>query len=292
MTVAVANGVQYRRPVGVSDCIRTERLMVTPEYAGSLLAKNTKNRTVIKLHLRKIEEALRRGEWVFNGEPVIVSASGRVLDGQHRLMACLNTGIAFDTNVVFGVDESVFDTIDQGSSRTIGNVLDVDGEENYNHIAAALKNFWGFCRTGQIYDGGGWSSSFTARTARELLSAHAGIRDSVRMCLKCEHYKSKSLLAALHYIFKFSNPQFASELIEVVESGGGDKDRPFHVLREHIIYGRMNRIAMGNRSLAAKTIRAFNAEVTGEWVKRLQYKQDGQFPLVVGLDYDSLKALV
>lgn len=290
MTIAMANGVQTRR--AISSSVRTERMTVTPDYAGSLLAKNTKNRTVIKCHLRKLEEALRRGEWVFNGEPVIVASSGRVLDGQHRLMACMNTGIAIDTNVVFGVDESVFDTIDQGTSRTIGNVLDVDGEENYNTIAAALKNLWGFCKTGQIYDGGGWVGSFTAHTARALLSAHPEIRDSVKLCLKCEHYKSKALLAALHYIFTFSNRQAAAELIDVIEAGGGDKDRPFHVLREHVIYNRMNRVPMGNRSLAAKTIRAFNAEVTGEWVKRLQFKHDGQFPLVVGLDYEVLAELV
>lgn len=290
MSIAMANGVQPRRAIGTT--VRTERMTVTPDYAGAVLSKNTKNRTVIKSHLRTLEEALRRGEWVFNGEPVIIASSGRVLDGQHRLMACVNTGIAIDTNVVFGVDESVFDTIDQGASRTIGNVLDVDGEENYNTIAAALKNFWGFCKTGQIYDGGGWSCGFTAHTARGLLSAHPEIRDSVKLCLKCEHYKSKSLLAALHYIFTFSNRQSAAELIEVIEAGGGDKDRPFHVLREHVIYQRMNRVRMGNRSLAAKTIRAFNAEVTGEWVKRLQFKHDGQFPLVAGLDYDGLASLV
>lgn len=292
MATAITNGALPRRALNVASGVRTERLTITPDYAGTLLSKNTKNRTVIKCHLRKLEEVLRRGEWVFNGEPIIVASSGRVLDGQHRLMACVNTGISIDAIVVFGIDESVFDTIDQGATRTIGNVLDVDGEENYNTIAATLKNFWGFCKTGQIYDGGGWVGGFTAHTARVLLSSHPGIRDSVKLCLRCEHYKSKSLLAALHYIFTFSNQQAAAELIEVLEAGGGDKDRPFHVLREHVIYSRMNRVPMGNRSLAAKTIRAFNAEVTGEWVKRLQFKHDGQFPLIVGFDYDGLSSLI
>jgi hypothetical protein len=272
--------------------VRTERVVVSPAYAGSLLAKNTKNRTVIKTHLKRLEECLRRGEWVFNGEPVIIAVTGRILDGQHRLLACQNTGVPIDTNIVFGVSESVFDTIDQGSSRTIGNVLDIDGEENYNTIAASAKAFWGFCKTGQIYDGGGWTNGFTATAARQLLVAHPAIRESVKLCLKCEHYKSKSLLASLHYIFRFANSQFAAEMIDVLESGGGDKDRPFHVLREHIIYCRMNRIPMGNRSLAAKTIRAFNAEVSGEWVKRLQFKADGNFPLVVGLNYETLASMV
>lgn len=290
MATAVANGV-YRGRVD-SSVVRTERMVITPAYAGTLLAKNTKNRTVIKTHLKRLEECLVRGEWVFNGEPVIVACNGRILDGQHRLLACHNTGIPIDTNIVFGVDESVFDTIDQGSSRTIGNVLDIDGEEHYNSIAAAAKSFWGFCKTGQIQDGGGWTNGFTATAARKLLVSHPAIRESVKLCLKCEHYRSKSLLASLHYVFTFANPQFAAEMIDVLEAGGGDKDRPFHVLREHIIYCRMNRVPMRNRSLAAKTIRAFNAEVSGEWVKRLQFKSDGNFPQIVGLDYVSLASLV
>lgn len=291
MTVAISNGVHRNMSVGTTG-VRTNRVLITPDYAGSLLSKNSKNRTVIKTHLRKIEEAIKRGEWVFNGEPIIISSSGRVLDGQHRLMACVNTGVPIDSNIVFGVDDSVFDTIDQGASRTIANVLDVDGEENYSSLAAAAKNFFGFCKTGQFYDGGNWTGTFTAHKAREVLSSHPSIRDSVKLCLKCDHYKSKSLLASLHYIFASTNAQLAAEMVEVLHAGGGDSDRPFHVLREHVIYNRMNRVHMGNRSLAAKTIRAFNAEVTGEWVKRLQFKADGQFPRIIGLDYESLSSLI
>jgi hypothetical protein len=290
MDAAVFNGAC--RAAASGPVVRTDRMIITPAYAESLLAKNTKNRTRIRAHLRRIEECLARGEWVFNGEPIIVSSTGRVLDGQHRLMACVNTGISIDTNVVFGVDESVFDTIDQGSSRTIGNVLDIDGEENYNMVAASAKLFWTFCKSGQVYDNGNAHFSFTATAARKLLHDHPGIRDSVLLCKKCEHFNSKSLIAAMHYVFTMVNATFAAELVEVVDLGGGDKDRPFHVLREHLIYSRVNRVSMRNRSIAAKTIRAFNAEVTGEWVKRLTFKQDGHFPKVIGLDYEALAKLV
>jgi hypothetical protein len=291
MGMAVLNGV-HSRPKFAANEARTERVKVTPEMAGGLLALNTKNRTIIKAHLRMLEECLQRGDWVFNGEPIIVASSGRILDGQHRLLACVNTGVSIDTNIVYGVDESVFATIDQGKSRTVGNVLDIAGEENYNAVAAALKVFWVFAKTGQVYDGGRPACEFTSTIAQHVLLMNEPIRDSVKAGLRCEHYKSKSLLSALHYIFTFSNHHVADELVEVMEHGGGEKDRPFHVLREHVIYCRLNRVPLGNRSLAAKTIRAFNAEVTGEWVKRLQFKPDGQFPAVVGLDYKRIGSRV
>ena len=291
MGMNTLNGVHLRAKITANEA-RTERVKVTPEMAGGLLALNTKNRTIIKAHLMMLQDCLQRGDWVFNGEPIIVATSGRILDGQHRLLACVNTGVTIDTNIVYGVDESVFATIDQGKSRTVGNVLDIAGEENYNAVAAALKALWVFARTGQVYDGGRPGCEFTSTIAQHVLRMNEPIRDSVKASLRCEHYKSKSLLAALHYVFTFSNHHVANELVEVMEQGGGDKDRPFHVLREHVIYCRFNRVPLGNRSLAAKTIRAFNAEVTGEWVKRLQFKPDGQFPAVVGLDYKRIGSQV
>ena len=291
MTTAM-NGI-YGGTQRTSGSVSMERIVLTPAMAERLLAGNTRNRAVIKSYLKNMEQVLLRKEWRFNGEPIIISSTGRVLDGQHRLIACVNTGIPIDTILVRGVDESVFPTIDRGVSRTVGNVLSIDGVDHYNSVAASLKILHGFCSTGgQVYDGGGWTVGFSASVARGLLEKHEGIKESVRKSLGCNHYKSKSLLAGLHYILSLSDAAIADELLEVLASGATDKDRPFNVLREHLIYTRMNRVSMGNRSAAAKTIRAFNAEATGEWIKKVQWKPDGQFPRIVGLDYESLASLL
>jgi hypothetical protein len=292
MASIVTNG-RHICSVGGKPGITTERITITPSMAERILAGNTKNRAVIKFHLKHLEQILTRGEWLFNGEPIIVSHAGRVLDGQHRLMACVNAGVPIDTLLVRGVDESAFPTIDRGVPRTVGSVLSIDGVENFNLVAAALKLLYVFCRTGgQVYDGGSVASGFSATTAREILEKHQGIRDSVRNAMRCNHFHSKSLLAALHYIFSMSDRHVADDLVEVILSGAAEKDRPFNVLREHVIYARVNRITIGNRSLSAKTIRSFNAEVTGEWIKKVQWRPDGQFPRIVGLDYESLESML
>ena len=291
MTTTV-NG-KYMNARYSTDSVSMERIVLTPAMAERLLAGNTRNRAVIKSYLKNMEQVLVRNEWRFNGEPIIISSAGRVLDGQHRLIACVNTGVSIDTLLVRGVDESVFPTIDRGISRTVGNVLSIEGVDNYNSVAASLKVLHGFCSTGgQIYDGGGWTGGFSASVALEFLEKHGGIKDSVRKSNGCNHYKSKSLLGGLHYILSLSDAAIADDLLEVLASGATDKDRPFNVLREHLIYTRMNRVSMGNRSAAAKTIRAFNAEATGEWIKKVQWKPDGQFPRVVGLDYENLDSLL
>lgn len=290
MATTVLNGVN--RVVHKTSNVTTERMVITPQYAEALLAKTGKNRSVIKKHISHIQECLERGEWVFNGEPIIVAATGRVLDGQHRLIACCRSGVSIDTNIVFGVDESVFDTIDQGRSRSVGNVLDIDGESNCNSLAAAARHFWVFCHTGQFYDGGTAAITFTGTSARNLLAKHPDLRESIRLCMSCQHYKSKSLLAALHYLFTLSDPEFATEMVEILEAGGGNKHRPFHILREHVIHCRTTRVHLSIRSLSAKTIRAFNAEVNGEDLKKLQFRPDSSFPEIVGLDYSTLETFV
>lgn len=292
MTTATLNGTYGRKFSGMVG-VRAERTTLTPRMAETILAGNTKNRNVIKSYLKNLEQVIVRGEWAFNGEPVIVADTGRVLDGQHRLMACVNTGIPIDTMIVYGVDESVFPTIDRGVTRTVGNVLSIDGEDNYNYVAAALKVVFTFLKTGgQVYDGGGWSHGFSACVARETLAKHPGVRASVRDANRCNYYRSKSLLAGLHYIFGLSDKSTADAMIDVFSTGASNRDRPFNVLREHIIQSGLNRTHMGNRNLAAKTIRAFNAEVTGVWVKKFFWKPDGNFPLVVGLDYGRLESFL
>ncbi len=292
MTNATLNGTYERKFAGMRG-VRAERTTLTPRMAEAILAGNTKNRNVIKSYLKKLEYVITNGEWVFNGEPIIIADTGRLLDGQHRLMACVNTGIPIDTMIVYGVSESAFHTIDGGVVRTIGNVLSIDGEQNYNNVAAALKVVFMFFKGGgQVYDGGGWTYGFSAGVAREMLARHPGVRDSVRAANRCNYYRSKSLLAGLHYVFGLSDKETADAMIEVFATGATDRGRPFNVLREHIIQSGLNRSSMGNRNLAAKTIRAFNAEVTGERIVKFSWKPDGHFPKVVGINYESMESLL
>jgi hypothetical protein len=44
--------------------------------------------------------------------------------------------------------------------------------------------------------------------------------------------------------------------------------------------------------MAAKTIRAFNAELDGERLSRIPWKLGSNFPLVNGLNYDTLVDLI
>ena len=92
--------------------------VITPDVAGAYLSLNTRNRAIRKTHLDDLTKAMRAGEWVLNGQPIIFDDFGNLIDGQHRLSACVASGTAFISYVVCGVsDARAFTTIDTGKPR-------------------------------------------------------------------------------------------------------------------------------------------------------------------------------
>lgn len=107
--------------IGVSE--------ITPELAKIILDENNKdNRPINKAHVKMLTSAFKHNEWMLNGETIIFSESGRLLDGQHRLTACLQSGKSFKTIVVKGMkDEDVFGTIDVGKQRKVTDLMSLQG---------------------------------------------------------------------------------------------------------------------------------------------------------------------
>ena len=268
---------------------RLEKVFVTPDMAAEWLRDNTRNRRLIKNHVGTLECVLRRGDWMLNGVTIKISAKGVLLDGQHRLHACVNTGIGFLTYVAYGLDDECFDTIDVGvRPRRASDVLSVHGIENSTHTAAACKVLWLFGSTGQFYEGASGRNSFSPKVCLDMLVRRPAIKGSVTKAATARIFSSPSLLAALHYLFSCANSELADEFISVLVDGSPELERPFHVLRESLIHRVLNVRRVGSRPLSFMAIRMWNAEVAGTCVKRAYYKPNEDFPLIAGLNYDRL----
>lgn len=97
--------------------------LITPETASEMLENNCNNRALLKNVVVKYAASMDRGEYRLNGQPIIISDKGRLLDGQHRLQAIILSGKPISMFVTRGIDESTFDTIDTGKSRSPADVL-------------------------------------------------------------------------------------------------------------------------------------------------------------------------
>lgn len=268
---------------------RVEEVFVTPEMAAEWLTRNTSNRRLIKAHVESLALVLSRGEWSLNGETIKFANDGRLLDGQHRLHACVKSGVGFRTWVAYGVESSAFDTIDTNiRTRRTSDILGLHGKENATHLAAAVKVLWLFGTTGQFYEGGGGQPGFSPKVCLDILARRPAIQESVTRCAGVRVFSSPSLLASLHYLFACANSDMASEFVSVMADGSSELERPFHILREAVINRRLSIRRIGGRQLAFMAIRAWNSEISANWIKKVYYKPNEEFPQIAGLNYERL----
>lgn len=285
MSVATAGP---RNGVGHMTGPRVELVFVTPEMAAEWLARNTKNRTLSKSHAETLSTCLTRGEWSLNGETIKFAADGRLLDGQHRLTACMMAGCGFWTYVARGLAGEAFDTIDVNlRPRKVGDVLSVHGKPHANRAAACSRMLFRFGQTGQFFDGYA-DKGFSVTLCMDMLSRRPGIEDSVALCTNVGVFPSPSLLAALHYLFGCANADLASEMVSVMRDGSAVLERPFAVFREAVISRRLHTRSAGARHFAFMAIRAWNSELSGTWIKKVYYKPNEEFPQISGLNYERL----
>src|SRR5215469_10043868 len=98
--------------------LQVEQVWITPERAAKLLESNTHNRGDKEKKVNQYAQDMLNGKWRLNGEAIKISKSGFIADGQNRLMACVKAGVAFETLIVFNVDDEAQEVMDTGAARS------------------------------------------------------------------------------------------------------------------------------------------------------------------------------
>lgn len=106
--------------------------IITPEMAEKLIeeATNPLNRPVSDNTVDEYADQMKKGKWRLNGESIIFSKEGLLLDGQHRLWACYKANKSFTIMVTRGVDKETFATIDTGKKRSGSDALVIHAKMN------------------------------------------------------------------------------------------------------------------------------------------------------------------
>jgi hypothetical protein len=100
---------------------------ITPETALSLIAKKRPSCGRNQAAVAAYAQAMRSGEWVLNGMPVIISSNGILFDGLQRLYACIDAKLPFVTVLAVNVPDDTLHTIDQQRRRSFTGVLETRG---------------------------------------------------------------------------------------------------------------------------------------------------------------------
>lgn len=244
---------------------------ITPEMATKYLANQIRNRPPSPALVRHYTSIYKAGKWSGqNGETIKFDAEGRLVDGQHRMLACAASGVAFDVLVVRGVMD--VPTIDSGRRRTPGDVLSMNGIENGRTISGALR----YLRTLESENPFTYHEMFTALEALDGYARHPGIAKSAELVLSLSMPKlaSRSMLTALHYIFSSIDPGDADLFIRRLCTGENLHSKsPIHLLRERLLESmsiRHKRIV--NSLKPAYIVKAWNLYRNGEDVEPNQIR--------------------
>lgn len=250
--------------------MKADFVTMTPAKAKELLAKNTHNRPANKKHVNGLAKDMLAGRWKPNGDTIRVG-NGRLIDGQHRLIACVQSGVSFETLLVTGIENDVFDTIDTGKRRGGADTLAVHGRKNYTLLAAAVVivelYYSGRAGLRLTYGGGATNADYL-----EWVKKYVGLVDSVEHCsTRTTRLVQPSIMSACHYIFSKIDPALADDFIERLSTGENvTKDSPMSKLRERLLQNYTSLKKMDRAHIFTMIVRAWNHERSGKNLKRLR----------------------
>lgn len=119
--------------------MEVKRVRITPEQAQDLLGLNTANRNLSKARVTELAEAIERGEWVEDGNPIRISSSGVLLDGQHRLAAIIKADMPVWAILATGLADEARLAIDTGMKRSFAHYLSIRGVPSSVNNAAVCN---------------------------------------------------------------------------------------------------------------------------------------------------------
>jgi hypothetical protein len=119
--------------------IRVARVLVTPEMARQMRAHNRHNRALRKTRVDALSRALSGGGWHLTHQGIAFFTSGLLGDGQHRLEAIIESGVAAYVLVFWNVDDGAHAAVDAGARRTVTDHLRFQGiaDATNEHSAVA-----------------------------------------------------------------------------------------------------------------------------------------------------------
>lgn len=259
------------------------RMTVTPELAQQWAERNTKNRPVRYGRVARFARDMAAGNWTLNGQTILISGSGEIIDGQHRIYACIQAGVPFETFVVTGLPHQVQDTVDTGAARTMGDQLTLRSEANGPLLASVTR--WAHLWLHGARGGKGNSAGTADPTHSEmlaLLEAEPRLRDAAAWADRARRAfrPVRGSVYGMGWLLLHGADHLAAEVfLEGVITGADlGKGHPALAFRSRMITARDGGERHSQHEQLAYLIFAWNAWREDREVSRLQFPKGGLTP--------------
>jgi hypothetical protein len=121
----------------------TSHVTAQLESIGPLVAKKylesmASNRRVKDARVRQYASAMKRGQWTIS-DPISFDCNGLLINGQHRLLSVIKTGMVIEFLVVRGLPPESKKHLDIGVRRSINDILKMNGVSNPSPKSAMAR---------------------------------------------------------------------------------------------------------------------------------------------------------
>jgi hypothetical protein len=257
--------------------MKTEVIRVTPKIAETLLANNPSNRSVSKTRVMQYAKSMSEGIWKMNGESIKLDKDGRLLDGQHRLLAIIESGMSLPLVIVKDLSTEVFDTIDTGKSRNGADVLHIKNVPNSINLSSGISLYI------LLFTGRFKTLRTSAPENQEILDEYNKTPDlyqSIAADGSAFYARTHRIISPSEYIglYRYFTTEHPDTAVQSFFNAIEDRVGVAGLLNAKLLDNVISKRKMGRYERKALMIKAFNLFVSRANVKLLKFSKDESFP--------------
>ena len=255
---------------------------VTPETARRLLKNNVSNRPLQKSRVSRLARAMKEGRWVLNGETIKVDTRERLLDGQHRLHACIQSDATFKSYLVTGLSPKAFDTIDQGARRSGADIFSQCGVHNAGVVSASIVQVWQHQKGIPEGSTGGHQMPDMDERVKlfdELKDFEGVVAEAMRYRQGLVGIIPITVVAGLHYLFREIDVNASLTYLKVLSTGEAPVGHPVRTVKRKFDELAHNDYRIGRQAQCAYLKLAWNHFACGAAVEEILLPKTLEIPI-------------
>jgi hypothetical protein len=252
-----------------------ELVTISPQLARQWLDQNHNNRKLKKRFVATLAGDIASGNWRITGDSIKFGPDGSLLDGQHRLAACIAADKPITSLVIYGVPPDAKVVMDTGKARSPSDVLAMNGHKNTNALTTAYRLLINERKCNVLIGGASFATNAEIMAAA---SKHPRMPLYVPMPGTFPHGISIGLVGYVRYVGSTfcGHAIEGDEMVEVLKTGVPSYDGDaIHAWREKVIHSYAESVAgVGGRVATIQTFKwCWNKFVAKEPVTRLRWVQ-------------------
>lgn len=243
---------------------------VTPELAAIMLEANIDNRPLRKSRIQRFAKIMKEKRWVLIAQGISFNRRGELNNGQHRLNAVVESGVAVRLNITFGEAPEAKIATDNGAPRNGADALWTAGHTQVVKLQSAARLIWNIER-GSAKGGFAIENDELLRFVKKRPGITESVQaaDTVYKDVRC----SPAGLAAAHFLI--SKKHDPSTFFRILKEGVSSRT-PIGKLRDKLMKDQPPKV-----EAAALIIKTWNADRACKPVRQLVWKRSVEpFPEV------------